>query len=122
MRLPSLGTIAVAASLSACAPLHPVDPQDAYERSVAGATLGTALGTGLGATFAINPALGAVSGAAGLAPSWAASPGSLPPRRYRAYHPVAVPAQAVIPHFYDGWPPGYHAPPGNPETQPPPAG
>ena len=30
--------------------------------------------------------------------------------------------EAVIPNFYDGWPPGYHAPPGNPETQPPPAG
>ena len=39
-----------------------------------------------------------------------------------SYRPLAVPATAVIPGFYDTWPPGYHTIPSNPETQPPPAG
>ncbi len=121
MRLASLGAIAVAAALSACSAPHLVDPQDAAERMVAGEVLGTALGTGLGVTFAINPAIGAVVGAeAGAA--LGAFTGIITAAPLPAYHPVAVPAQAVIPHFYDGWPPGYSRPPGNPETQPPPAG
>jgi hypothetical protein len=121
MRLVSLGMIAVAAALSACAPLHPVDPEDAAERMVAGETIGTALGTGLGATFAINPAIGAVIGAETGA-ALGAFTGIITAAPVPTYHAVPVPAQAVIPGFYDGWPPGYHAPPGNPETQPPPAG
>ena len=121
MRLPSLTAIAVAAALSACAPLHPVDPEDAAERMVAGEALGTALGVGLGATFAINPAIGAVIGAETGA-ALGGFTGIITAAPVPAYHPIAVPAQAVIPHFYDTWPPGYHAPPGNPEIQPPPAG
>jgi hypothetical protein len=39
-----------------------------------------------------------------------------------SYRPIAVPAEAVIPDFYDAWPPGYHSPPLNPETQSPHAG
>jgi hypothetical protein len=119
MRLPSLAMIAAAAALSAC--VHPVDPEDAAERLAAGAALGTALGSFVGVTVAINPAIGAVIGAetgatlGGLAGVATAAP-------VPAYHPIPVPAQAVIPQFYDGWPPGYHKPPGNPETQPPPAG
>jgi len=38
------------------------------------------------------------------------------------YEPIAVPPEAVIPGFYDTWPPGYHRPPNNPETQSPHAG
>ncbi len=121
MRLPSLGLIAGAAILSACAGPHLVDPQDAAERMVAGEVLGTALGTGLGATFALNPAIGAIAGAETGA-ALGAFTGVITAAPRPAYHPVAVPAEAVVPHFYDGWPPGYHKPPGNPETQPPPAG
>lgn len=121
MRLRLWGMMAVAAALSGCYGPHLVDPQDAYERSVAGATLGTALGTGLGATFAINPAIGAVFGAKAGAEIGAIA-GVITAAPIPAYHPVAVPAQAVIPGFYDDWPPGYHKPPNNPETQAPPAG
>ncbi len=119
MRLPSFAAIAVAAALSAC--VHPVDPEDAAERLPAGAAVGAALGSFIGVALAINPAIGAIIGTetgatlGGIIGVATAAP-------VPAYHPVPVPAQAVIPHFYDGWPPGYHAPPGNPETQPPPAG
>jgi hypothetical protein len=71
------------------------------ERAVAGAALGTALGTGLGATSAIYR----VSKPHGM---WARQGLNLDPY--------------VMPGFYDGWPPGYHKPPGNPETQGPPSG
>ena len=80
-----------------------------------------ALGAGLGATLAINPAIGAVVGAEsgatiGAAIGVATSP---PPPTYK---PIAVPAEAVIPSYYDGWPPGYHPPPTNSETVEPHAG
>jgi hypothetical protein len=120
MRLRSLAIAAVAVTLSACAP-HLVDPQDAAERMVAGMALGTALGTGLGATLSINPAIGAVIGAETGA-ALGGFTGIITAAPVPAYHAVPVPAQAVIPHFYDGWPPGYHRPPDNPETLPPPAG
>jgi hypothetical protein len=123
MRLRAMGVLAVGlvAMLPACGLVQPVDPEDAAERAVAGATLGAALGTRLGATFAINPGIGAVIGAeagAGLG----AITGVITAEPIAAYKPIPVPTAAVIPGFYDGWPPGYHPPPGNPETQPPPAG
>jgi hypothetical protein len=121
MRFAAAGAmaIALAAALSACAPeFHQVDPVDASERAAAGAVLGGALGTGIGATFAINPAIGAVigieSGAAIGAAIGVATAAPVP-----EYEPLAVPAQAVIPGFYDNWPPGFYRPPGNPETQSP---
>jgi hypothetical protein len=121
MRIAATGTIAVAlaAMLSACAPpYHSVDPVDASERAAAGMVLGAALGTGIGASFAINPAAGAIigveSGAAIGAAIGAATAAPVP-----EYAPIAVPAEAVIPGFYDNWPPGYYRPPGNPETQSP---
>ena len=123
MRLAATGAVTVlAAMLAACAPgFYAVDPVDASERAAAGAVLGGALGTGIGATFAINPAVGAVvgieSGSAIGAAIGAATAAPAP-----TYEPIAVPAQAVIPDFYDNWPPGYHRPPGNPETQSPHAG
>jgi hypothetical protein len=113
MRIAATGTIAVAlaAMLSACAPpYHSVDPVDASERAAAGMVLGAALGTGIGASFAINPAAGAIIGVE----SGAATAAPVP-----EYAPIAVPAEAVIPGFYDNWPPGYYRPPGNPETQSP---
>jgi len=120
MRFASLvGIAAVAAALSAC--VHPVDPEDAAERAVGGAAVGTALGVFIGTAGSINDAIGAVIGAeAGAA--LGAFIGVATAARVPDYHPIAVPAQAVIPRFYDNWPPGYHALPGNPETQPPPAG
>src|SRR5579862_4144833 len=120
MRFASLVAIAaVAASLSAC--VHAVDPEDAAERAVGGAAVGTALGVFIGTAGSINPAIGAVIGAeAGAALGTAIGIATAAP--IPSYHPIAVPPQPVIPRFYDTWPPGYHAPPGNPETQPPPAG
>src|SRR6266478_3983725 len=114
MRLILLRTalIGLAAALSGCvevygpAPLDiglsRVDPVDAGERAIVGAALGTALGTGIGATFAINPAIGAVT----------AQP--LPD-----YAPIAIPTAAIIPGFYDTWPPGFHPPPIASQTPPP---
>jgi len=96
-----------------------VDPQEAAERAVEGAAIGAALGTGLGAAFSINPAIGAVvgveTGAALGAVVGAATTQPLPD-----YTPIAVPANAVIPGFYDSWSPGYHTPPLGSRTPPPP--
>lgn len=131
MQRAALGALAVAlpALLGACVNgrIDPqqaswrVDPQQATERAAAGAVLGAALGTGLGATFAIDPGLGAVigaeSGGAVGAAIGVATSDPLP-----SYKPIPVPAEAVIPSFYDGWAPGFLAPPGNPETQSPHAG
>jgi hypothetical protein len=122
MRFPAVGMVAVAALLlSACGPVHPVDPEDAAERALAGATLGGALGTGLGATFAINPSIGAIIGVETGATLGAAA-GVITAAPVPTYHPMVIPAEAVIPGFYDGWPPGWHSAPGDPETKPPPAG
>jgi hypothetical protein len=123
MRLPAKGIMAVVltAMLPACGIFHPVDPEDAAERAVAGAALGTALGTGLGATFAINPGVGAIIGAETGATLGTAA-GVITAAPVPAYKPIPVPTAAVIPGFYDGWPPGYHKSPDNPETQEPPAG
>ena len=120
MRLAATGVfvMALAAMLPACVPQ---DVEDPGERAVVGAALGTALGTGLGATFAINPGIGAVIGAeTGATLGALAGVMTSPPAP--SYKPVAVPAEAVIPGFYDTWPPGYRAPPTNPETQSPHAG
>jgi len=108
MRLAVAGIVSIAAALalSAC---HPVDPEDAAERAVTGAALGTALGTGIGATFAINPAIGAVVGAETGATLGAAA-GVLTAAPAPTYRPIAPPAEAVIPQFYDTWAPGYYAP------------
>jgi hypothetical protein len=123
MPLPAKGIMAVvlAAMLPACGLVEPVDPEDAAERAVAGAALGTALGTGLGVTLAINPGVGSVLGAEGGAALGAAA-GVITAAPVPAYKHIPVPTAAVIPGFYDGWPPGYHKSPDNPETLPPPAG
>jgi hypothetical protein len=123
MRLPATLVVVVTllAVLSACGLFHPVEPEDAAERAVAGAALGAALGTGLGTTLAINPGLGSIIGAeSGAALGAAAGVATAAP--IPDYHPIPVPTAQVIPGFYDGWPPGYHAPPGNPETNGPPSG
>ena len=122
MRLAATAVLAVAlpALLGACAPA-PIDPQQATERAATGAVLGAALGSGIGATVAINAGLGAViGGSTGAVAGAAIGIATTPP--VPSYRPVVVPATAVGPHFYDNWPPGYHAPPDNPETQSPSAG
>jgi hypothetical protein len=95
-----------------------VDPQEVAERAVEGAALGAGLGTALGATFSINPAIGAVVGAETGA-TLGAVVGAATTHPLPDYTPVTVPAKAVIPGFYDTWPPGYHPPPVGSETPPP---
>ena len=122
------GLIGLAAALAGCvevygpAPfdiaLSRVDPVDAGERAIVGAALGTALGTGIGATFAINPAIGAVIGAESGAAIGAAL-GAATAEPLPDYAPIAVPTVAIIPGFYDTWPPGYRPPPVASQTPPP---
>jgi hypothetical protein len=110
-------TTVVAAALSGCTPYvqTSVDPEQATERAATGAVLGAALGTGLGAISAIDPAVGVVIGVeSGAAVGAAIGVMTTPP--IPEYKPIAVPAEAVIPNFYDNWPPGYYRPPGDPET------
>src|SRR4051812_42590508 len=86
-----------------------VDPEDAAERALTGAVAGTALGTGLGTIFSINPAMGGFIGAEPGA-TLGAGIGYLTAQPIPDYAPIAVPQSAVIPGFYDAWPPGGHAP------------
>jgi hypothetical protein len=99
--------------------LSRVDPVDAGERAIVGAALGTALGTGIVASFAINPAIGAVVGAESGATVGAAI-GAATAQPLPDYAAIAIPASAIIPGFYDTWPPGYHPPPIVSQTPPPP--
>jgi hypothetical protein len=125
MRLVITGAIAVlAAGLSACAPYAAppyataIDPEQATERAAAGAVLGSAIGAGLGATVSTLPPAGAIAGAeigGGVGAALGVMTSAPPP----TYDPIPVPTQAVIPNFYDNWPPGYHLPPTNTEAQPP---
>ena len=120
---------ALSAAGSGCVPVYGpgpagveisrVDPDDAAERALIGSALGTALGTGIGAAFAINPGIGAVVGAESGATIGAAI-GAATAQPLPKYAPIAAPTVAVIPQFYDSWPPGYHAPPIASETPPPP--
>lgn len=125
MRLAALGTIVVlAASVAACKPYTAepyataVDPEQATERAAAGAVIGAALGSGIGATFTMSPPVGAIAGAE-IGSSVGAAIGVMTSAPPPTYEPIAVPSQPVIPGFYDSWPPGYHVPPANSETQPP---
>src|SRR5438045_9292130 len=95
------------------------DAQGAAERAVEGAAVGAALGAGLGATIGINPGLGALVGTEIGAPLGAAI-GVATAHPLPDYKPIAVPASAVIPQYYDRWPPGYHAPSLRSWTPPPP--
>ena len=130
MRLIDVGLlVSVAAAIAACAPVYPaappsimlarVDPQEAAERAAVGSVLGAALGAGLGATFAINPGLGAVVGTEVGAPLGAIA-GAVTAQPLPDYQPIPPSAAAVIPWFYDTWPPGYEQPPIASETPPPP--
>src|SRR5216684_8934153 len=110
MRLAATGAfgLTLAAMLSACAPYtpHPVDVEIATERAAMGALLGATAGAAFGAAFAINPAYGALIGAesgAGIGAAVGVMTSPPPP----TYEPVAMPAEAVLPGFYDAWPPGY---------------
>ncbi|MBV9551545.1 MAG: hypothetical protein JO032_02010 [Alphaproteobacteria bacterium] len=120
MRLATTAVVAagLAAAVSGCTA---VDAEDATNRAVAGGALGATLGAGLGATLAINPLLGAAYGAKTGAVLGAAV-GAATAAPTPTYEPIAIPAEAVVPGFYDSWPPAYHRPPNNPETQSPAAG
>lgn len=122
--------IGLAAALPGCvAPYGPpplgfqlarVDPEDAEDRAVIGTALGATLGTGLGAAFAIDPGVGALFGAVSGAAIGAAI-GVITAQPIPDYAPIVVPREAVIPGFYDTWPPGHHPPPIESQTPPPPA-
>ena len=117
MRLVVVG-VALCGLVAALAGCARVDPQEAAERAVIGGVAGTALGTAIGASIAINPAIGAAVGAESGA-AIGAGIGVLTAQPLPDYRPIAVPAAAVIPSFYDTWPPGYHAPPIASQTPPP---
>lgn len=114
--------IGLAAALAGCVAqpveLARVDPQDAADRAMVGSVLGAALGTGLGASFAINPAIGSVIGVETGA-ALGAAVGVITAQPLPDYKPIALPAAAVIPDFYDTWPPGYHVPPIASQLPPP---
>jgi hypothetical protein len=96
-----------------------IDPQDAAGRAVEGAVLGATLGAAVGAMFAINPGIGATVGTeAGGALGAAVGIATAEP--LPSYKPVAIPAAAVIPSYYDAWPPGNLAPPAGTLAPPPP--
>jgi len=124
MRLKArIAALTCAAALSGCVGVygpHRVDPTEAAERAVVGAAAGTAIGTGLGAIFAINPAIGSVIGAETGAAVGAAL-GVITAQPLPDYAPIAVPTAAVVPGFYDSWPPSYRPPPIAAQTPPPPA-
>jgi hypothetical protein len=117
MRLAVIGVVAagLATVLSGCVA---VDLEDPVERAAAGTVLGGAGGAAVGATFGINPGYGALIGAEiGMPLGAAIGVATAPPKP--SYAPIPVPTEAVIPNFYDGWPPGYRLPPNLPEAQPP---
>jgi uncharacterized membrane protein len=95
-----------------------VDPEDAAERSLTGAVAGAVLGTGIGAISSINPAIGSVVGAEAGA-TVGAGIGYLTAQPIPDYAPIAVPESAVIPGFYDTWPPGNRAPTVGTQVPPP---
>jgi Glycine zipper len=98
-----------------------VDMEQAAERTIEGAAIGAALGASVGAMVAINPAVGALIGTEVGAPIGAAvAYATTPP--LPDYRPIVVPAGAVIPGFYDRWPPGQHPPPVGSSVPPPPPG
>jgi uncharacterized membrane protein len=98
--------------------LSRVDPADAAERALVGSVLGATLGTAVGAAVSINPAIGAVIGA-GSGAAIGAAIGAAMAQPLPSYAPIAVPAVAAIPGFYDAWPPGYHQPSIASQTPPP---
>jgi hypothetical protein len=112
--------------VSGCVPVYSgpvevvrVDPEDVAERTMIGSVVGAALGTGLGSTFAITPAVGAVVGV-GAGAAIGAAIGAMTAQPLPRYEPVAVPTAAVIPSFYDNWPPGSHSLPVAVVPPPPP--
>jgi hypothetical protein len=117
----------VAAILSGCISaasvpsftLARVDRDDAAERALVGGAAGAALGVAIGASFSINPAIGSVIGAE-TGGAFGAAIGAATAQPLPDYKPIAVPTAAVIPGFYDTWPPGYHPPPFASQTPPPP--
>jgi|SRR5580658_6103910 hypothetical protein len=87
-----------------------VDPQDAAGRAVEGAVLGATLGAAMGSIFAINPGLGAVIGTE-VGGGLGAAVGIATAEPLPSYTPIPIPTAAVIPSYYDAWPPGFVPPP-----------
>lgn len=110
-------SLALAVSTAACVPS---DLQDPERRAAIGGLGGATLGAGIGAAFAINPPLGAAIGA-GVGGVAGAVIGATTAEPAPSYEPIEIPSVAVLPGFYDSWPPGYHPPPAGSLTPPPPA-
>jgi len=131
MRLTVRGVAAfgLAAALAGCvappggpAPavsLARVDPEDAAERMLVGSAAGAAVGSGLGAIFSINAGIGSIVGAEAGATIGAAI-GAATAHPIPAYKAIPVPVAAVVPEFYDTWPPGYAGGPAATAQVPPP--
>ena len=120
--------IGMASALSGCVAIYGdnsglhvarVDPDDVAERALTGSVAGAAVGTGLGTLFSINPAIGAVIGVESGA-AIGAGIGALTAQPIPDYAPIAIPASAAIPSYYDTAPPGNHAAPLATQVPPPP--
>jgi len=122
------GLLALAAALGGCADaytplpldltLSRVDPEEAAERAVVGAALGAGLGTAVGTAFSINTGIGSVVGAE-VGALLGAELGVVTTPPVPTYRPITPPETAMIPGFYDAWPPGYRPPPVGSQTPPP---
>ena len=97
------------------------DPNDPNAKAKRGAGVGAAAGAIVGAIIGNQSGgnrTGAVVGAAAGAAIGAAI-GVMTAQPLPAYKQIAVPQEAVIPGFYDTWPPGSHSPPIAAQTPPP---
>lgn len=95
------------------------DPEELAERSVIGGASGGMLGAGLAAIAAVDAGFGAmIGGPAGAV--LGAAVGIATVRPLPSYASIPVPAEPVIPEFYDTWPPGYRSPPAGAQVPPPP--
>jgi outer membrane lipoprotein SlyB len=129
MRLVVVGLLMGVAAVAACSPVYRasqppitlarVDQQDAADRAAVGSVVGATLGAGLGAAFALDPGLGATVGVEVGGPVGAIV-GAATAQPLPDYQPIPVPTAAVIPDFYDTWPPGYDRPPVGTAAPPPP--
>ncbi len=95
-----------------------LDPEVAAERGAIGGLLGGLRGPGIGSAVAIDSAVGAtIGGPAGFAAGAIIGIATADP--LPSYGPVALPGDALVPGFYDSWPPGYYAPALGSRTPPP---
>lgn len=116
MRLKATGALAMLLGLAlpGCTAYYDfstrnVDRDEAGERAIEGAVLGAALGASVGAMAGINPGVGALIGTgSGIVLGSAIGVATTTP--IPEYAPIAVPATAASPGYYDTWSPGFRPP------------